>query len=59
MAATRRTPRFCAALDQARLDAGLAQWLAEARAFDAAISAKFSEVAPPPVCARPSSPAAG
>jgi len=38
---------FCAALAQARLDAGLAQWLAEARGFDAAISAKFSEVAPP------------
>jgi hypothetical protein len=38
---------FCAALDQARLDAGLGQWFAGARAFDAAISAKFAEVQPP------------
>ena len=38
---------FCAALDQARLDAGLGQWFAVARAFDAAISAKFAEVQPP------------
>lgn len=38
---------FIAALDQARLDPGLAQWFAHAQAFDAAISAKLGQIQAP------------
>ena len=38
---------FCAALDQAKLDPGLAQWFAQAQAFDAASSAKLGQIQAP------------
>lgn len=38
---------FIAALDQAKLDPGLALWFAQAQAFDAAISAKLGQIQTP------------
>ncbi len=38
---------FCAAVEQARADPALGEWFAREQAFDAAISAKLGEVAPP------------
>jgi hypothetical protein len=39
---------FCAAVEQAKTDPALGEWLARQQAFDAAISDKLSQVAPPP-----------
>lgn len=38
---------FCAALEQAKADPALGEWFAGEQAFDAAISAKLAQVAPP------------
>ena len=39
---------FCAALEQAKNDPALGEWFAKQQAFDAAVSAKLGQVAPPP-----------
>ena len=38
---------FCAALEQAKSDPALGEWFARQQAFDAAVSAKLGQVAPP------------
>ena len=38
---------FCAAVEQAQADPALGEWFAKQQAFDAAVSAKLAEVAPP------------
>lgn len=38
---------FCAALEQAKSDPGLAAWFAQQQAFDAAVSAKLRQITPP------------
>lgn len=38
---------FCAAVEQAKSDPGLAGWFAKQQAFDAAVSAKLAQVTPP------------
>lgn len=38
---------FCAALEQAKNDPALGEWLARQQAFDAAVSAKLAQAAPP------------
>jgi hypothetical protein len=40
-------PRFAEALEQARRDPGLGEWLAREQAFDAAVAAKLRAVQPP------------
>jgi hypothetical protein len=40
-------PRFAEALEQARRDPGLGEWLANEQAFDAAVAAKLRAVQPP------------
>lgn len=38
---------FCAALEQAKTDPALGEWFARQQGFDAAVSAKLAQVAPP------------
>lgn len=38
---------FCAAVEQTKSDPALGEWFARQQAFDAAVSAKFAQVAPP------------
>lgn len=42
-----RDPHFAAALEQARLDPALGQWLAREQAFDAAIAQRLGAIEPP------------